>query len=128
MSIYHPSLYANLLIFFQEITLSTQSQETERIFPFLITMLSINKATLKYENFIIMGDFNIDINSSGVEKNKLEEFCNLLGLAKLIHGNTCCTKNHAKTTETTLVIIVRVFQVFFISYYIRLKPKVVSEL
>ena len=73
-----------------------------------------------------MGDFNIDINSSGVEKNKLEEFCNLFGLAKLIHGNTCCTKNHASTTKTTLVIIVRVFQVFFISYYIRLKPKVVN--
>ena len=48
---YRPPLYVNLLTFLKEIT------------------LSINKDALKYENFIIIGDFNIDINSSCIEKN-----------------------------------------------------------
>ena len=84
MSIYRPPLYANLLNFFVEIT------------------LSINKAALNYENLIVMGDFHIDINSSGVEKNKLEEFCNLFDLTNLIHGNTCCTKNNKSTIDLSL--------------------------
>ena len=44
MSIYRPTLYANLLTFLEEIT------------------FSVNEAASKYEKFVIMGDFNIDIN------------------------------------------------------------------
>ena len=77
-----------------------------------------------------MGDFDIDTDSSTIEKNKLKEFCNLFHLTNLIHGNTCCMKNHksttdliltnrslsfqnTSTTETDLMIIISVFQIFF---------------
>ena len=46
MSMHPPPLYANLLTFFEKITLST------------------NETALKYESFIIAGQFNIDINYS----------------------------------------------------------------
>ena len=48
------------------------------------------------------GDFNIDINSSGVEKDKLEEFRNLFDLTNLIHANTCYTKNHKSAADLIL--------------------------
>ena len=48
--IYRPSNYNNLSTFFDEIT------------------LSLNKAALKFEKFIVMGDFNIDVNASGPGK------------------------------------------------------------
>ena len=31
-----------------------------------------------YENFIVMGDFNIDVTNKGIEFDKLDEFCDLL--------------------------------------------------
>ena len=46
MRLYRPLFYANLLT---------------------LRKYSVSKAALKYENFIIIGDFIIDINSSGVE-------------------------------------------------------------
>ena len=60
---------------------------------------SLSKASLTYENFIIMGDFNININTSGMDVDKLNEFCNLFDLTKLIKTETCCTKNHKSTIE-----------------------------
>ena len=68
--------YNNLSTFFDEIT------------------LSLNKAALKFENFIVMGDFNIDVNASGPGKDKLDKFCNPFDLANLIREVTCCTNNH----------------------------------
>ena len=59
MSIYRPPNYNNLSTFFDEIT------------------LSLNKAALKFENFIVMGDFNMDANAPGPGKDKLDKFCNL---------------------------------------------------
>ena len=59
MCIYCPPNYNNLFTFFDEIT-------------FLL-----NKAALKFENFIVMGDFNIDGNGSGPGKDKQDEFCNI---------------------------------------------------
>ena len=41
-----------------------------------------------------MGDFNIDINTAGIEVYKLDKFCNLFDLTNLIKAETCCTKNH----------------------------------
>ena len=74
-----------------------------------------------------MDDFNLDINSSGIEKIKLEEFSNLFDVTNLIH--TYCTKNHKSTIplirtkrplyfrihvlqRPTLAIIIVVFQLF----------------
>ena len=41
---------------------------------------SLSKASLTYNIFIIMADFNIDINTTEVEVNKCDEFCNLFDL------------------------------------------------
>ena len=63
MCIYRPPNYNNLSTFFDEIT------------------LSLNKAAVKFENFIVMDDFNINVSASDPGKDKLDEFCNrnLLG-------------------------------------------------
>ena len=76
MCIYRPPNYNNLSTFFDEIT------------------LSLNKAALKFEKFLVMGDFNIDANASGPGKDKLDEFWNLFDLTNLVREITCCTNNH----------------------------------
>ena len=44
-----------------------------------------------------MGDFDIDINnSSGIEKNELEEFCSLFDLTSLFMAILCARKTHHK--------------------------------
>ena len=53
----------------------------------------IIKALCKYENLIVMGDFNIDIKSSNSDKDKLENFCNLFNLINLVHSETYFMKN-----------------------------------
>ena len=52
MGIYRPPNFNNLDTFFKE------------------TNDSLSRASLTYENFIIMGDFNIDINAAGIEADK----------------------------------------------------------
>ena len=84
MCIYRPPNYNNLSTFFDEIT------------------LSLNKAALKFENFLVMGDFNIDANASGPGKDKLDEFCNLFDLTNLVIEVTCCTNNHSSTIDLIL--------------------------
>ena len=79
MCIYRPPNYNNLSTFFDEIT------------------LSLNKAALKFENFIVMGDFSIDVNVSEPGKDKLDEFCNLFYLTDLVKKVICCTNNHRST-------------------------------
>ena len=53
-----------------------------------------------------MGDFNIDINTAGIQLDKLDEFCNLFNpcfnLTNLIKTETCCSKNHKSTTDLFL--------------------------
>ena len=46
----------------------------------------ISKALCKYENLIVMGDFNIDIKSSDSDKDKPENFCDLFNLTNLFHS------------------------------------------
>ena len=46
----------------------------------------------KYENLIVMGDFNIDIKSSNSDKDKLEIFCDLFNSTNLVHSETCFVK------------------------------------
>ena len=65
MGIYRPPKFKNLDTFFKEVS------------------DCLSKASLTYENIIIMGDFNIDINTAGIKVDKLDEFCNLFDLKKL---------------------------------------------
>ena len=98
---------------------------------------SLSKASFKYENFIIMGDFNIDINIAGIDLDKLDEFCNLFDLINLIKTETCSTKNQkstidlfltnrplsfqkTRTTETGISDYHKLISTFFKSYYTRL--------
>ena len=53
----------------------------------------ISKALCKYENLIVMSDFNIDVKSSNSDKNKLENFCNLFNLTNVVHSETCFMKS-----------------------------------
>ena len=63
----------------------------------------MNKAALKFENFIVMGDLNIDVNASASPgKDKLDEFCNLFDLTNLVIEVTCCTNNHSSTIDLIL--------------------------
>ena len=78
LCIYRPPSYNNLSTCFDEIT------------------LSLDKAGLKFENFIVMGDFNIDVNASGPRKDKLDDFTNL------VREVTCCTNNHRSTIDLIL--------------------------
>ena len=48
------------------------------IYFFDVITLSLSKAALNCENFIIMGDFSIDLNFSGPGKDKLDELCNMI--------------------------------------------------
>ena len=65
-SIYRPPDPGNRSIFFKELS----------------ELLS--KAILKYQNVIIMGDFNIDLKIKGFAFNKLYQFCNLFNLTNSI--------------------------------------------
>ena len=124
MCIYRPPNYNNLSTFFGEIT------------------LSLKKAALKFENFVVMGDFNIDVNASVPGKDKLDEFCNLFDLTNLVKEVTCCTNNHRSTidliltnrpdyfqktcsTETGVSDYHKCISTFFKSHYSKLKPKAI---
>ena len=84
MDIYRPPNFNNLDTFFKEVS------------------DSLSYGILTYENFIIMGNFNIDINNAGMDVDKLDEFCNLFDLINLIKTETCCIKNHKSTTDLLL--------------------------
>ena len=88
-----------------------------------------------------MGDFNIYINSFGVEKNEL---WNLFDLTNFTHGDTCCTKSYKSardliltnrslsfqnisSRETDLSDYHKCISSFFKFHYARLKPKVVNH-
>ena len=84
MCIYRPPNCDNLLLFLTKIT------------------LSLNKSAINFENFIVRGDFNIDLNASGRGKDKLDEFYNLFDLTNLITEITCCTNSHRSTIHLIL--------------------------
>ena len=122
MCIYRPPNYNNLSTFFDEIT------------------LSLNRAPLKFKNFIVMGDYNV--NASGPGKDKLDEFSNLFDLTNLVREVKCCTNNHRSTidliltnrpnsfqktctTETGLSDYHKCISTFYKSHYSKLKPKVI---
>ena len=49
-----------------------------------------------------MGDFVTNINTAGIEVDKLDEFCNLFDLKILVKTETCSTKNHKSTIDLLL--------------------------
>ena len=124
ISIYRPPETNNLDSFFEELN----------------TILS--KACCKYENFVIMGDFNIDVKLKGNDHRKLEEFCDMFNLTNLVDSETCVTNSHKSTidliltnktssfqktlaTETGLSDFHKLVSTFLKSRYSRLKPKIV---
>ena len=80
-SVYRPPSRENLELFFEERT------------------SCLSKAGETYENFIVMGDFNIDIRTKGREYEKFEDFCSLFNLSNLIKTETCFSKNHKSTID-----------------------------
>ena len=95
-----------------------------------------------FDSFIVMGDFNIDVNLLSYKHDKLEEFCNLFDLSNLIKSNTCFTKTHSSkidliltnnsnsfqksgTTETGLSDFHKLISTFFWSHFSRLSPKTI---
>ena len=124
-SVYRPPSYNNLIIFFEELT------------------KSVCKALNKYDNIIVMGDFNIDINKDdAILHDKLDVFCDTLNLTNLVKSHTCYTNNHKSTidlfltnkprsfqltsvTETGLSDCHRLITTFIKSHFSRLKPKII---
>ena len=122
ISIYRPPDYNNLRIFFCELTL--------------------NKAGRNYDSFMIMGDFNIDINSLGNGCKLVDEFCDLFYLSHLVKISACFTSSHKSTIDFIMANKPKVFQktrvteagisdyhklvsTFFKSHYSRLNLKLV---
>ena len=54
------------------------------------------------DNFMVMGDFNIDVNLPSHKHDKLEEFCYLFDLSNLIKSNTCFIKSHSSRIDLIL--------------------------
>ena len=82
MCVYRPPSCSNIDTFFAELT------------------ISLSKAVTKFDNLIVMGDFNVGITKkyfSGFDK--LEELCDTFNLAKLIKSETCYSNNHKSTID-----------------------------
>ena len=62
----------------------------------------LRNSEMKYENIIIMGDFNIDRKNNGLGYDKMDTFCDLFKLTNLIHPETCLTANHKFTIDLFL--------------------------
>ena len=85
MTIYMPPDFSNLDMLFNEVT------------------HSLCEVSLRvYKNFIIMGDFNINVNTTGAEVDKNDEFCNIFDITNLIKIETCCTKSYKSTIDLLL--------------------------
>ena len=122
LSIYRPPTSTNLNIFFEKLT------------------NSLSEAVNKYDNLIVMDDFNIDLNKTNcIGFGKLEEFCDNFNRTNIVKSNTCFTKNNKSTIDLLLTNMPMLFQVtnttetglsdcyklissFMKSYISRLKP------
>ena len=119
-SIPRPPDPGNLSIFFEELS------------------ESLSKAILKYQNIIIMGDFNTDLKIKGFDFNKLDQFCNLFNLTNLIKTesykslidlfltNKPLSFQKTHVTETGLSDYHKLISTFFKSHFTRLRPKVIT--
>ena len=60
-------------------------------------------ALKKYENCIIMGDFNIDMDKpDSLVCAQLNDFCKIFDLANMINVKTCFTKSHSSRSGLIL--------------------------
>ena len=90
-----------------------------------------------------MGDFNIDVKSKSLGYDKLDKFCDLFNLTKLIKSKICFTKNHKSlidlfltnthlsfqkthASETGLSDYHKVITTFFKTNFSCQRPKVLS--
>ena len=53
----------------------------------------LNQASENYGNFIVVGDFNINIRQASPGSHKIDEFLSLFSLTILIKSNTCFTNS-----------------------------------
>ena len=91
-SVYRPPSYNNLIIFFEELN------------------KSVCKALSTYDNIIVMGDFNIDINKDETTgHDKLDIFCDTLNLTNLVKSDICYTNNRKSTIDLFLTNKTRSF-------------------
>ena len=78
----------------------SSTKNIEKVFEKMNEVIS--KALCKYENLMVMLDFNIYSKSSNCDKNKLESFHDLYNLANLVHSETCFTKDSEPITDLIL--------------------------
>ena len=79
---------------------------------------SMSKAVNKYDNLIVIGDFNTDLNKTDcICFGKLEEFCDNFNLRNLVKSNTCFTKNNKSTIDLLLTSKPMYFIVYEILYF-----------
>ena len=92
-SMYRPPTPENLAYFFEE----------------LIDCLS--KGSESYENFIILGDFNIDVKVAVSVLGKLEKICDLFNLTNLKHRyEACFTWDHKSSIDLIPINTPKSFQ------------------
>ena len=63
--------------------------------------VSLSKVVNKFDNLIVMGDFDIDITKEDCSGfDWLEELCDMLfNLTNLVKSETCYNKNHKSTID-----------------------------
>ena len=97
-SVYRAPKSSNLLMFLEELT------------------LSLSKLILKYENLLIMSDFNTGINSKISGYDNLDEFCDPFYLTNLVKPKIRFAKNHEPLIYLFLTNIpFRLFKIIFVA-------------
>ena len=87
MSVYRSPSSSNIDTFFAELT------------------ISLSKAVNKFDNLIIMGDFNIDITKEDCSGfDKLEELRDRFNLTNLIKSETCYINNQKSRIDLFFII------------------------
>ena len=85
LSVYRSPNYKNIKTFFAELN------------------TIVNQATSKYDNIIVMGDMNIDIDDPCTHGyQQLTDFMNAFDLTNLIKAKTCITWNHESSIDLIL--------------------------
>ena len=124
--VYRPPHSNNKKVFFSELT------------------TSLNQATNKYDNIIVMGGLNIDTQKNGAETNHdLSDLCDTFSLANLIGSSTCFKSlsgtsidvfrtNRTRSFHNTAIIEPgigdhhKLITSFFRSHFERITPKKVE--
>ena len=65
--------------------------------------LSLNQCVNKYDNFVVMGDLNIDISDKRKDNNNfLSDLCGLFSLQNIITGKACHKSNVGTSVDIML--------------------------